>query len=170
MKIGIVLGSGSARGWAHIGVLRALDEAGIKPEIVCGSSIGALVGAVYADDGLEALEDWVAGLTWRTVLNFFDISFNGGFIKGAKLTRFLEENFLEKKSMNCLVTMPPWPPISRAGARSGCAKAGWPKQCALRLRCRVCSRRSSATGGCWSMADSSIRSRFRCAGRWERIS
>jgi NTE family protein len=97
MKIGIVLGSGSARGWAHIGVLRALDEAGIKPDIVCGSSIGALVGAVYADDGLEALEEWVAGLTWRTVLNFFDISFNGGFIKGAKLTRFLEENFLEKK-------------------------------------------------------------------------
>jgi NTE family protein len=97
MKIGIALGAGSARGWAHIGVLRALDEAGIRPEIVCGSSIGALVGAVYADDDLDAMEKWVKGLSWRNVLGFFDISFSGGFIKGAKLTRFLEENFLEKK-------------------------------------------------------------------------
>lgn len=97
MKIGIALGAGSARGWTHIGVLRALDEAGIRPEIVCGASIGALVGAVYADDGLEAFEKWVTGLTWRSVVSFFDISFSGGFIKGAKLTRFMEENFLEKK-------------------------------------------------------------------------
>lgn len=97
MKIGIALGAGSARGWAHIGVLRALDGAGIRPKIVCGASIGALVGAVYADDGLEALEKWVTGLTWRSVVSFFDISFNGGFIKGAKLTRFLQENFLEKE-------------------------------------------------------------------------
>ncbi|MFN7086748.1 MAG: patatin-like phospholipase family protein [Burkholderiales bacterium] len=97
MKIGIALGAGSARGWSHIGVLRALSEGGIEPEIVCGSSIGALVGAVYADDGLEALETWVTGLTWRGVMGFFDISLNGGFIKGAKLTRFLEENFLEKR-------------------------------------------------------------------------
>ena len=97
MKIGIALGTGSARGWAHIGVLRALDEAGIRPEIVCGASIGALVGAVYADDGLDAMEKWVRGLSWRSVLSFFDISFSGGFIKGAKLTRFLEENFLDKK-------------------------------------------------------------------------
>jgi len=97
MKIGIALGAGSARGWTHIGVLRALDKAGIRPEIVCGASIGALVGAVYADDDLKALEKWVTGLTWRSVVSFFDISFSGGFIKGAKLTRFMEDNFLEKK-------------------------------------------------------------------------
>ena len=45
-KIGLALGSGSARGWAHMGVLKALDDAGIKPDVVCGSSIGALVGAL----------------------------------------------------------------------------------------------------------------------------
>jgi NTE family protein len=97
LKIGIALGSGSARGWAHIGVLRALEKAGIAPDIVCGTSIGALVGAVYADDDVAALEEWVTGLTWRKVLGFFDISFNGGILKGAKLTSFLRDNFMEKE-------------------------------------------------------------------------
>jgi NTE family protein len=97
LKIGIALGSGSARGWAHIGVLRALEKAGIAPDIVCGTSIGALVGAVYADDDVAALEEWVTGLTWRKVLGFFDISFNGGILKGAKLTGFLRDNFMEKE-------------------------------------------------------------------------
>ena len=95
LKIGIVLGAGSARGWAHIGVLRALEQAGIRPQIVCGASIGALVGAVYANGGLDALEEWALSLTWRKVLGFFDISFNGGFLKGAKLISYLQDNLLE---------------------------------------------------------------------------
>ena len=97
LRIGIALGAGSARGWAHIGVLRALDAAGIRPQIVCGSSIGALVGAVYAEGQLDALEEWVLGLTWRRVLGFFDISFSGGFLKGAKLISFLRDNLLERR-------------------------------------------------------------------------
>ncbi|MBX3662029.1 MAG: patatin-like phospholipase family protein [Burkholderiales bacterium] len=96
LKIGIALGAGSARGWAHIGVLRALAKAGIRPQIVCGSSIGALVGAVHAAGQLDALEDWVLGLTWRKVLGFFDISFNGGFLKGAKLITYLEDHLLDR--------------------------------------------------------------------------
>jgi NTE family protein len=96
MKIGVALGAGSARGWAHIGVLQALEAADIRPHIISGSSIGALVGAVYADDGLAELEGWVRGLNWRTVLGFFDVSFNGGFIKGARLIRFLQESLLDK--------------------------------------------------------------------------
>ena len=55
-RIGIVLGAGAARGWAHIGVLRALEEAGIRPHIVCGTSIGAMIGALYADDRLNEIE------------------------------------------------------------------------------------------------------------------
>lgn len=97
LKVGIALGSGSARGWAHIGVLRALEKAGIAPDIVCGTSIGALVGAVYAGDDIPALEEWVTGLTWRKVLGFFDISFGGGILKGAKLTGFLRDNFMDKE-------------------------------------------------------------------------
>jgi NTE family protein len=95
LKIGIVLGAGSARGWAHIGVLRALHKAGIRPDIICGTSIGALVGAVYANGGLDELEDWVLSLTWRKVLGFFDFSFNGGFLKGARLMTYLHDNLLE---------------------------------------------------------------------------
>jgi NTE family protein len=96
LKIGIALGAGSARGWAHIGVLRALAKAGIRPQIICGSSIGALVGAVHAAGQLDALEEWVLGLTWRKVLGFFDISFDGGFLKGAKLIAYLEDHLLDR--------------------------------------------------------------------------
>lgn len=96
LTIGVALGAGSARGWAHIGVLRALGEAGIHPDIVCGTSIGALVGAVYADDDLEALESWVTQLSWRKVAGFFDISLRGGLIKGEKLIAFMHHNFMDK--------------------------------------------------------------------------
>ena len=66
-RIGLALGSGSARGWAHIGVIRALHEAGIVPDLVCGCSIGALVGAAYADGDIDALERWVTRLRWQDV-------------------------------------------------------------------------------------------------------
>ena len=55
-KIGLALGGGSARGWAHIGVLRALNEAGIYPDIIAGTSIGAVVGGCYVAGELSALE------------------------------------------------------------------------------------------------------------------
>lgn len=94
--IGIALGAGAARGWAHIGVLRALEEAGIRPHVVCGTSIGALVGAAYADERLDDLEQWVSGLTWKKVMGFFDISFGGGLLKGARVTSFLRQRFPDK--------------------------------------------------------------------------
>ena len=63
-KIGLALGSGSARGWAHIGVIRALSEAGIRVDCVAGTSIGAAVGAVYASGNIDALEEVVLELDW----------------------------------------------------------------------------------------------------------
>lgn len=96
-RIGIVLGSGSARGWAHIGALGALLKAGIEPEVVCGTSIGALVGAVYADDTLPQLEEWVQALTWRKVMGYFDLSFGSGLLKGEKLFEYLRGGLLEKR-------------------------------------------------------------------------
>jgi len=94
-RLGIALGSGSARGWAHIGVLRALQEAGIEPDIVCGTSIGAFVGAAYASGDLDKLETWVGGLSRRDVLGFFDVSLSGGLIKGAKLFDFAATSFID---------------------------------------------------------------------------
>ncbi|HEX8986341.1 MAG TPA: patatin-like phospholipase RssA [Rhodocyclaceae bacterium] len=95
-RIGIVLGSGSARGWAHIGVLRALDEAGIRPDVVCGCSIGALVGAAAASGELDNLEGWVRQLTWQQVLGLMDVSLNGGLLKGDKLMAFFERHFRDR--------------------------------------------------------------------------
>lgn len=88
-KIGLALGSGSARGWAHIGVLHALAAAGIRPDIIAGSSIGAAVGAAYAAGRLDAYEAFARGLDRRQVWSYFDISFRGGLIKGRKVFDFL---------------------------------------------------------------------------------
>ena len=95
-KIGLALGSGSARGWAHIGVIRALQEAGIVPDILCGCSVGALVGAAYADGDLDQLEHWTAKLTWQEVVGLLDVGFAGGLIKGDKLVAFFEKYFVDK--------------------------------------------------------------------------
>ena len=91
-KIGLALGSGSARGWAHIGVIRALAEKGIEPDIITGCSIGALVGAAYAKGELDNLEDWVRQLKWKEIVDLMDISFlGGGFLKGDKLIDFFKK-------------------------------------------------------------------------------
>jgi len=96
-RLAIALGSGSARGWAHIGVLRALQQAGITPDIVCGTSMGAFVGAAYASGSLDSLEGWARGLTRRDVLGFFDVSLGaGGLIKGEKLLGYTSRLFLDE--------------------------------------------------------------------------
>ncbi len=97
LKIGLALGSGSARGWAHIGVLQVLREAGWEPDIVCGTSIGALVGAAYVADDLDRLQAWVESLRWQTVVRLLDIRGSGGLIKGALITDFLRSHFHDRR-------------------------------------------------------------------------
>ena len=94
-KIGLVLGSGAARGWAHIGVIRALERAGIRPDLVCGTSAGALVGAAYASGNLERLERWAIKMRMRDVISFFDVRFNGGLLNGSRLMSFARGIFEE---------------------------------------------------------------------------
>lgn len=77
-RLGLALGSGSARGWAHIGILRALEERGIRPDVVTGASVGALVGAACAAGRLADLEEWVCELTQRDVWRLVDTTFRGG--------------------------------------------------------------------------------------------
>src|SRR5690606_16724126 len=95
-KIGLALGSGSARGWSHIGVIRVLEEAGFVPDIICGTSIGSLVGAAYADGQLDSLEEWVRKLTWQNVMGLLDFTINGGLIHGEKLFAFLRSHVGDK--------------------------------------------------------------------------
>ena len=96
-KIGLVLGSGAARGWSHIGVIRALQEENIAPDLVCGCSIGAFVGAAYAAGELGRLETWVSRLTWQDVLGLLDISWRSGLIKGERLMQFFRQEAPERE-------------------------------------------------------------------------
>jgi NTE family protein len=91
-EIVLALGGGVARGWAHIGVLRALTEAGLRPDVVCGTSIGALVGGLYLAGKLDPLETWTRTLTQRRVISFLDITFGGsGLFAGERLAALLEQ-------------------------------------------------------------------------------
>lgn len=95
-RIGLVLGSGSARGWAHIGVIRALEAAGIRPDLVCGTSIGALVGAAYAAGELDRFEEWVRSLDLRDVLSFMDVGLSSGLLKGERLMEHFRAHFVDR--------------------------------------------------------------------------
>lgn len=95
-RIGLALGSGAARGWSHIGVIRALERAGCAPDIVCGTSIGALVGAVHAAGHLDWLEDWTRKLTWQGVLALLDFKIGGGLIEGERVTDFFRRQIAKQ--------------------------------------------------------------------------
>ncbi|HWZ09024.1 MAG TPA: patatin-like phospholipase family protein [Bradyrhizobium sp.] len=89
--IGLALGGGAARGFAHIGIVRTLIAHGIVPNVVVGTSIGAVVGGAYAAGHLDKLEEWARGLQPRSVLGYLDIRLNGsGLIGGDKLAAQLE--------------------------------------------------------------------------------
>lgn len=93
MKVGLALGSGSARGWAHFGVIRELRALGVSIDIVCGTSVGALVGAALASGNEEAMAEWVARLGWTDVVALMDVSLRGGALQGDKVVEYCAEHF-----------------------------------------------------------------------------
>jgi NTE family protein len=89
-RIGLALGSGSARGWSHIGIIDSLIEAGIEPDIICGTSIGSLVGAAYVAGRLTELRQWAEAATWREIVGLMDVRLSGGgLIDGKQVVAFL---------------------------------------------------------------------------------
>jgi NTE family protein len=90
------LGSGSARGWSHIGVIHALERAGVRPDIVCGTSIGAVVGAAYAAGALDRLEQWALGLRKRDVASLMDVGPGGGLLRGKKLLALFRDGIEDR--------------------------------------------------------------------------
>lgn len=93
-KIGIALGSGGARGWCHIGVLPALAQEGVEPNVVAGCSMGAFVGATYVAGALEALEEFALSLTWRKIPGYLDFNpVSGGLIEGKRIVSLLRSLF-----------------------------------------------------------------------------
>jgi len=92
LNIGLALGSGSSRGWSHIGIISALSDLGIKPNIVCGTSIGSLVGASYVSQKIEKLEEWACSLTRFEMARFLEINASlNGFVDTERLHYFLNE-------------------------------------------------------------------------------
>ncbi|RJX30971.1 MAG: patatin-like phospholipase RssA [Oxalobacter sp.] len=92
-RIGLALGGGAARGWAHIGVIRALEERGIRPELVCGTSIGALVGSIYASGEMDRFEAWLHDIDLKMIVSLLDIHLNGGVLRGERLMDFFRKQF-----------------------------------------------------------------------------
>ncbi len=93
-KIGLALGSGVARGWAHIGVLRAMEARGIVPDVVAGTSVGAVVGAAYVTGKLDKLETWSRNLSKINFFKFLNFKLRGsGLFGGEKLHALMVESF-----------------------------------------------------------------------------
>lgn len=100
--IGVALGSGAARGWSHIGVLCSLIEAGIEPDVVCGTSIGALVGAAYVAGRLADLRRWAESVTLREIVRLVDVRLSGGgLIAGKEVVESLRGLGVEQPIESC---------------------------------------------------------------------
>jgi len=96
-KIGLALGSGSARGWAHIGVIDALSESGITVDYIAGTSVGAVVGAIYASGGIDSFEETILQFDWKKIVAFLDIVFpKSGLIDGNRIAGFIRSHVGEK--------------------------------------------------------------------------
>lgn len=95
-NLALALGGGAARGWSHIGVLRALDEAGIGISMVAGTSIGALVGGCYLAGKLDELEEFARSLTMRRIVGLLDLAIGGsGLFGGMRLSKRMREHLAD---------------------------------------------------------------------------
>ncbi len=100
-RVGLALGGGSARGWAHVGVIKALTEAGIPIHCIAGTSIGSLVGGFYASGSLDNLERFAKEMKWNTVLRYLDVKIpRQGLLEGKKILKFLRETLKIKRVEN----------------------------------------------------------------------
>lgn len=105
VKVALALGSGAARGWSHIGVIKALEEMGVRINMVAGTSIGSLVGAGYASGRLAEIEQWVQGMNRWEVFNLLDFGFNhGGIIGGEKVFNRAREEFGQRNIEDLPIT------------------------------------------------------------------
>ncbi|WP_226570549.1 patatin-like phospholipase RssA [Mangrovibacter yixingensis] len=103
-KIGLALGSGAAKGWAHIGVIRGLEQAGIHADIIAGCSIGSLVGASYACNSLDSLEQWVRSFSYWDVLRLMDVSWRrGGLLRGERVFKQVRQHIPARHIEECAV-------------------------------------------------------------------
>jgi len=105
-KISLVLGSGSAKGYAHIGVLKALEENKIPIKKIIGTSMGALIGALYAlHPDAKRVEEKILKYQLKDLISFHDLTFNSGFIKAKKIEELLKKEIGEKTFEDCKIKL-----------------------------------------------------------------
>ncbi len=101
-KIGLALGSGGARGLAHIGVIKELEKSGIKIDYIAGTSIGSIVGGIYASGkSIKEIEKVTLEANWRMVLSMIDPHLKQGLVGGKKVRKFIEEHIAVEKIEDC---------------------------------------------------------------------
>lgn len=111
--VALALGSGGAKGLAHIGAIEEIEAQGYEIVAIAGTSMGALIGGIYAMGKLDVYRDWVSALAKMDVLKLVDWTLSGGgLIKGERIIDTLRE-------LNCRWPSPRWPPTSIASARCG---------------------------------------------------
>jgi NTE family protein len=165
-RIGLALGSGSARGWSHIGIIDSLIEAGIEPDIVCGTSIGALVGAAYVAGQLAELRQWAAAVTWREIVGLMDFRLSsGGLIEGKLVVDFMRGLGIAKSIESYAKLYAAVATDLTTGREIWLQSARSTRRCVRRSRCPESSARPGlTTNGFWTAA-LPIRSRSRSAVR-----
>ncbi len=149
-RIGLALGGGAARGWAHIGVLRALERAGMRPDVVVGTSIGAVVGGCYAAGKLDELEAFARSLTKSRVLWLMDFHIGPGLIGGDRLKRLLARDLGEVLVEDLPLRFAAVATELRTGHEIWLTRGRWWRRCRRPTPCR-----GSSTRCIWATAGSS---------------
>lgn len=131
-RIALVLGSGAARGWAHIGVLRELADMGVKPDLVVGASVGAVVAGAYASGNLDAFEEWISGLGRVDIIRLLDARMTGGgFLQGKSLMGAIEKRIGNPNIEDLEI------PFACVAAELGTGREIWLREGSLLDACRA---------------------------------
>ena len=152
LRIGVALSGGGAAGLAHVGVLEELAAAGIPIHCVAGTSAGAMVGAAYAADRLDAFRDTMCALTRRRVLSLFDPTWpRSGLLEGRRSLELIRPH-VGDASRACRAPSRRSPPTCVRGPRWCCGRATSWRRSARASPFRASSHRSAGGGVCWWMA------------------
>jgi NTE family protein len=131
-SIALVLGSGAARGWAHIGVIHELADRGIKPDIVVGASVGAVVAGAYASGNLDQFEEWISGLGRVDIIRLLDAKMTGGgFLQGKSLMKAIEKRIGDPNIENLDI------PFACVATELGSGREVWLREGSLLDACRA---------------------------------
>lgn len=131
-KIALALGSGAARGWAHIGVIQQLEDYGIKPDIVAGSSVGSVIAGAYAAGHLDAFEDWIRDLGRVDIIRLLDARMTGGgFLQGKSLMNAISKRIGDPKIEDLDI------PFACVATELGSGREVWLREGSLLDACRA---------------------------------